>query len=73
MVEFVFRAISEILNLFFLFNVLFGFRVEHKTLLINHILKYFFCRLEVIPLPIKGLFTNRLLLVVMKPIKIRMT
>jgi len=64
MPQLILRPISQILNLLFLFQILLPLRMEHQALLVHHILQNLFCRFEVIPLPIKYLFTNGFLLVV---------
>jgi hypothetical protein len=70
MPQLILGAIPQILNLLFLFQILLPLRMEHQALLIHHILQYLFCRFEIIPLPVKYLFTNWLLLVVVQPVEI---
>ena len=73
MIKFILGAIPKIFYLFLFLDFLFRFRMIQKTLLINHILKYFLCWLEIIPFPIKRFLTNRLKLIIMNSIKIWMT
>jgi hypothetical protein len=48
-------------------------RVVEQTLFVYHRLQQVFCRLELVPVPVEHLFTNWLLLVVVGPVKVRVS
>ena len=64
MSQLILGAVSQVLNLLFLFQILLALGMEHQALLVNHILQNLFGGFEVIPLPVEYLFTNGFLLVV---------
>lgn len=72
LVEFVFRSVGEFFEISFGLSSLFWFGVKEETFLINHCLKQFFSRLEVVPAPVKRLLANRLLVLFMQTFKIWM-
>jgi hypothetical protein len=45
--------------------------MKHKALFVYHVLEYLFSGLEVVPFPVKDLFADRFLLVVMETVEIR--